>query len=118
MTTVAIVPEGSPGPPAFRAVAGELQSVGRTPGEALDALTAQLDPSAAGTLVVVQQMRPDQYFTDEQQQRLQHLMARWRVARDSGSSLSPVEQAELEALVEAELRAVAERSAALLRGRM
>lgn len=60
-------------------------------------------------------MRPDHFFTTEQQQRLQQLMARWRAARDAGSALPPEEQAELQALVEAEVRAATERAAALLR---
>jgi hypothetical protein len=36
-------------------------------------------------------------------------MARWRTARDTGSTLPPEEHAELEALVEAELHASAQR---------
>jgi hypothetical protein len=39
MTTITILPEDK----SFRAVAGERESIGRTAGEALDALTAQLD---------------------------------------------------------------------------
>src|SRR5690348_6528167 len=55
MTTVAILPEstGKDGP-TYRAVAGNLQSVGRTAGEALDALTAQLSEEESGTLIIVQ----------------------------------------------------------------
>ena len=117
MTTIAILPE-SPGTQGtrFRAIAGPKQSVGRTAGEALDALTPQLDDSQTGTLVVVQQLRPDQFFTAEQHQRLEELMARWRQARDAGTPLPPTEQAELDALVEAELRASAKRAAALVHG--
>jgi hypothetical protein len=58
-------------------------------------------------------LRPDQYFTEEQQRRLVNLMARWRHARDSGASLS-ADQAELDLLVEEELRAAAKRATALL----
>jgi hypothetical protein len=84
MTTIAIFPEPLGAQPVgYRAVAGNRQSVGRTAGEALDALTAQLDEAERGTLVVVQHRRPDQFFTAEQQQRLQELMARWRAARDA-----------------------------------
>jgi hypothetical protein len=57
----------------------------------------------------------DAWFTAEQQQRLQELMDRWRTARDSGIRLAPEEQAELDALVEAELRAATARSADLVR---
>jgi Spy/CpxP family protein refolding chaperone len=60
-------------------------------------------------------MRPDAYFTDAQRQRLGELMARWRTARDGGVALSAEEQAELDALIEAEVRAAADRAAGLLR---
>jgi hypothetical protein len=74
MTTVAIVPEGPAArPTGYRAVAGKVQAVGKTAGEALDALAAQLDEAEAGTLIVVQHPRPDAYFTAQQQQRLQEL---------------------------------------------
>jgi hypothetical protein len=117
MTTIAIVPDSPATPPTgFRAVAGQRQSVGRTPGEALDALTAQLDADEAGTLLVIQHLRPDAFFTAEQRQRLGDLMARWRAARDRGAALPPDEQAELDALVAAELDAAARRAAALADG--
>ena len=115
MTTVAILPE-SPGDEetAYRAVAGSVQSVGRTAGEALDALTARLGKEKTGTLIIVQNLRPDRFFSAAQQQRLEDLMARWRAARDTNSSLSPPEQAELEDLVQAEVQAAARRAQALL----
>jgi hypothetical protein len=114
MTTVAIMPD-SPGEQGttYRAVAGTAQSVGRTAGEALDALTAQLGEEAAGTLVVVQNLRPDPFFTGVQRQRLDELMARWRAARDAGSSLPIPEQAELDGLIQAEVEAAARRAQAL-----
>lgn len=62
---------------------------------------------------MMQPMQPDEWFTAEQQQRLADLMARWRAARDAGSPLPPEEQAELDALVLAELEAAVQRSAAL-----
>jgi hypothetical protein len=114
MTTITIIPESPGSPPtSYRAVAGKVQAVGKTVGEALDAVTAQLDERESGTLIVVQHQRPDQFFTAEQQQRLQDLMARWRTARDIGTEFSPEDQAELDALVDAELRAAAARAAAL-----
>jgi hypothetical protein len=117
MTTISIFPEHSGAQPTgYRAVAGNRQSVGRTAGEALDALTSQLDEAERGTLVVVQHRRPDQFFTAEQQQRLQELMGRWRAARDAQTGLPADEQAELNALVEAEVRAAAARAAALADG--
>ena len=116
MTAVSILPENLGGNgTTYRAVAGAAQSVGRTPGEALDALTSQLDAKAMGTLVIVQQFQPDEFFTEEQQQRLGELMARWRAARDAGTTLPRDQQAELEALVQAELKASGQRAAALVR---
>jgi hypothetical protein len=67
------------------------------------------------TLVVVQPMQADALFTAEQQRRLGELVARWRSARDAGAAFPADEQAELEALIEAEMRAAIGRSAALAR---
>jgi hypothetical protein len=116
MTTIAIVPESVGPPQRYRAVAGNKQSVGKTAGEALDALTAQLDEAERGTLVVVQSFRPDAFFTAPQRQRLEELWGRWRAAREAGKALAPEEQAELEALVQAEVQGSAERAQALLQG--
>src|SRR5438552_3661062 len=106
MTKVMITPE-NPGSPdsRFRATTRGRESIGQTPGAALDALTKQLSEAEAGTLVVVQNMRPDEFFTAAQQKRLGELMAKWRDARDAGRDLDAGEQAELEALVEVELDA-------------
>ncbi len=115
MTTIAILPE-NPGSPTtnYRAVAGPNQATGKTAGAALDALTAQLGELDSTTLVVLQQARPDRFFTADQQKRLEELMARWRTARDAGQSLPAEEQAELDALVQAELQAAKQRARALL----
>lgn len=116
MTTIAIVPENSKGSSAcFRAVAGETQSTGATAGQALDALREQLDEPDQTTLIVIQPMQPDELFSAAQQKQLADLLTRWRAARDAGVSLSPQEQADLDALVEAELRAACQRSATLVR---
>ncbi len=101
--------------PTYRAVAGGNQTMGRTAGEALDALTPRLGVESSDTLIIVRNLRPDRFFTAEQQRRLEELMAKWRQARDAGVGLSPEEQAELEGLVDAELRASAERAAAISR---
>jgi hypothetical protein len=117
MTTITILPD-TPGSPdtKFRAITDNKQSTGRTAGEALDALTAQLDLARAGTLIIVQHSRPDEFFTADQQKRLAELMDRWRAARDAQTTLSGQDQAELDSLVEAELRAATARASALLRG--
>jgi len=117
MTTIAILPENPDSPTSgYRAVAGDKQSVGKTAGQALDALTAQLNEAESGTLVVVQNLRPDGFFTAAQQQRLEDLMTRWRAARDSNAPFPAADQAELEALVAAELAAAVERTKALTQG--
>ncbi len=117
MTTVAILPEtGSESGTTYRAVAGSKQSSGRTIGEAIDALTPQLEnDDNSATLIIVQQQRPDMFFTAEQQQRREQLMAEWRAARDANVKLSSEAEAELEALVLAEVRAAGQRAAALLK---
>lgn len=117
MTKVAMLAGTSNGGlPSYRAAAGDKQSVGRTAGEALDALVSQLPTDQAGTIVIVQDLRPDRFFTAAQRERLSELMDRWRAARDAGASLDPAEQAELDALVEAELHGSAERAAAVAHG--
>jgi hypothetical protein len=116
MTKVAILPESfEPGQVTYRAISGAQQSVGKTAGEALDALTATLPEEEKATLVIVQHQRPDEFFNAQQQARLKELMLRWRGARDGGSSLSETEQRELDSLVEAETRSAGQRSAALLK---
>jgi hypothetical protein len=116
MTTIAILPDSiNEVDKYYRAVAGDKESVGKTAGEALDALTAQLTEDESGTLVIVQHLRPDRFFTAEQQNRLAGLMSRWRSARVSNDNLLPEEQAELESLVDAELRAAAHRAETALR---
>ena len=116
MTKVAILPVSThAGSITYRAVAGERHSEGKTAGEALDALTRQLPEVESGTLIIVQNLLADQFFSVEQQARLSELMERWRRARDSGESLRSNEQSELDGLVEAELRASAKRTEMLLK---
>jgi hypothetical protein len=98
----------------FRAAVRGLETVGRTPGAALDALAEQLDENEGNTLIVVQGMRPDEFFTARQQQRLAELLAQRRTALDDGRQLTPAEEAELEALVAAELDGAAGRAAAMV----
>ena len=114
MTRIAILPvPAEQGDLSYHAIAGSKHAEGKTAGEALDALTAQLSADEASTLVIVQSLRPDEFFTAAQQEQLTALMARWRTARDQGGALSDNEQAELEELIEAELRASGARAAAL-----
>lgn len=116
MTAITILPEKiGADDTTYRAVAGKRESVGRSAGEALDALASQLSDDEAGMLIVIQNMRPDGFFTAAQQQRLEELMSRWRTARDCRGSLAAEEQAELQSLVDAELDAARRRAEATVR---
>ncbi|MCA1626271.1 MAG: hypothetical protein LC778_21265 [Acidobacteria bacterium] len=88
MTTITITPER---PDTYRAITGDKESTGRTAGEALDALTSQLTNDESGTLVIVQNRKPDRFFNVKQQARLRELMQQ----REAGA-LSPEESAELD----------------------
>jgi len=45
-------------------------------------------PDDADTLIIVRSLGPDRFFTAEQRQRLEQLMARWRSTRDASESRS------------------------------
>ncbi|MBE9233272.1 hypothetical protein IQ231_16745 [Cuspidothrix issatschenkoi LEGE 03284] len=114
MTTVAIVPiSNANGERSYRAIAGNKQSVGKTAGQALDALTIQLGEVEFRALLIIDNFHPDQFFTNEQKQRLSDLMSMWRTARDEGQTLPPEIQLELDNLVDAELNAATARTASL-----
>jgi hypothetical protein len=98
----------------YRAVIGDRQSIGKTAGEALDALTMEIGSQEINGFFLLQSYQPDQFFTAQQQQRLTELMSIWRTAQDKGDTLPPEQQAELDNLIEAELYATAERAKAIL----
>ncbi|MGV0027373.1 hypothetical protein [Phormidesmis priestleyi] len=115
MTTVAILPiSDANGERIYQAIAGDKRSIGKTAGEALDALTSQLENEEFGSLLVIQDFCPDGFFGAKQQERLSELMNLWRTARDSGQALSPAQQIELDRLVETELKAATARSTGFL----
>ena len=115
MTRITILPvPTTSGKPAYFAVAGDKQSFGNSAGEALDALTEQLAEEQGSTLVIVQHWQPDAFFGLVEQQQLEDLMNRWRVARDQNQSLPAAAQRALEKLIEAELRASAARTETML----
>lgn len=115
MTTVSILPISSvTGEKSYRAISGDKQWVGKTAGQALDGLTAQLGESRFSALLVIQSFHPDLFFSADQQKRLSELMDLWRVARDRGETLLLEQQAELDSLVDAELRAATARTTALI----
>ncbi|MFM5998360.1 MAG: hypothetical protein ACKPCI_23755 [Dolichospermum sp.] len=114
MTTVAILPiSNASGEKSYRAISGDKQSVGKTAGQALDALTTQLGEVEFRALLIIDHFHADQFFSREQQQRLSELMNMWRIARDKAQEL-PVEiQIELDNLVSLELHAATARTAFL-----
>jgi hypothetical protein len=119
MTTIEIIREQADQQNAiYRAICGEQQAAGITPGEALDALEQLLatrsQEADAGTVIILQRFRPDAFFTEEQQTRLRELMDRFHTAGESGQELSPGEKQELEALVHTEWQAAIERAEAVL----
>jgi hypothetical protein len=98
----------------YRAAMGDRQSIGKTAGEALDALTVQMGSREINGFLLLPSYQPDQFFTAVQQQRLAELMSSQRAARERGEALAPEQQAELDDLIEAELSATAERAKSIL----
>lgn len=94
----------------FRAVSGEIQSFGKTIGEAVDALTQQLENGHKETLFIVQRFQPDEFFTAEQQERLSQLMQKLRQAEAENKEMNPKERAELEKLIDEEFEGWARRA--------
>jgi hypothetical protein len=108
MTPVAILLEHNKDLRLYRAVSAGHTSTGTTPGEALDSLLAQpgFDISSA---VLIRPFAADEFFTQEQHDRMQDLLAR-------RESLTDSENEELDALIDAELDATVRRTASLLPG--
>ncbi|HZO91713.1 MAG TPA: hypothetical protein VFB38_25550 [Chthonomonadaceae bacterium] len=90
----------------FVARSGNLRAVGRTMGEALDALVSQWGEIPQTVPVIIQHFGPDRFFTQAQYDRMQELRTRI-------GTLSAEEQAELDALIDAELAATISRLDAL-----
>jgi hypothetical protein len=74
----------------------------------------QSDFDRAAFRVGLKPQQPDRFFSAAQQKRLAELMEKWRLARDEEAPFSAEELSELDALVEAELRASAHRAATLI----
>jgi regulator of protease activity HflC (stomatin/prohibitin superfamily) len=109
MTSIVMRTEQSEtGAPRFRAIAGQRQSIGRTMGEALDALTADWGNDIQETTVLIQRFQPDPYFTQAQYDRMQALLVR-------RTALTVAEREELEALIDTELEATVARTERLVR---
>lgn len=114
MTSIVIPPiHSESGRLSFSAIAGNKRAKGKTASEALDVLNEQLGNNDSTTLIVLQNYRPDRFFTSEQQERLNVLMKLWRSTKDSGEELPQKQQDELDSLMEQELLAAAKRATAL-----
>jgi hypothetical protein len=100
----------------YRAASGNRQSTGKTAGAALDALTAQMENQEIEGFLLLQSHQPDRFFTAQQQQRLTELMSLWRTSRDAGDSFPIDLQSELDALIDEELNATADRWRSLSNG--
>ena len=106
MTKVAVYREPSDSESLpYRAVAGGSQAKGRTAGEALDALTSQLNVEESDNNRDCPKHSPDRFFNSEQRRRLEELVSLRRDALGRNSALSNEEQVELERLVDAEVQA-------------
>ena len=108
MASISIHSDNAPSEaPRFLAIAGKNRSTGRTAGEALDALIAQEGDKIESSTVLIQRFAPDAYFTQEQYDRMQTLLAR-------RTTLTPEENEELDLLIDAELDATVARTEGLL----
>ena len=115
MTTITIFPERrKEHTTVFSAITKEREATGSTAGEALDKLTEQLSEEETGTIAIVQQFRPDRFFSAAQRERLNELSELRRATRQAAQNLTPAEQTELEQLVDEEVRAATERARAIL----
>ena len=124
MTTIEIIAEVHQEKTIYRAICGQQEATGASPGEALDSIEQQLttlgdignigDINDSQTLIILQRFRPDSLFTREQQNKLQELMSQHHQAVATQKPLSTQQQEELENLVETEFEAAIERSSQLL----
>ena len=104
MTSVTIRPNvGNSSEHLYRAMAGGQQALGRTMGEALDAVSENWQGAVPEVAVFIQRFGGDEYFTDAQYERMRELL-------DRRPTLNDDEQSELTGLVEAELEATISRT--------
>ena len=92
----------------FRALSGRRQSVGKTPGEALDALIAQEGETMESSAILIQRFGSDSFFTQNQYDRMQYLFG-------LSSGLSKEENSELDSLIDVEIEATIRRTDSLVK---
>lgn len=110
MTTIEILPIHSNEQIMYQARCGTIAATGLTPGQALDS-TLQSLSGVGSTFVILQQFNPDEFFTQQQQTRLNELMEHFHQSQATGNPFCAVHKQELENLVEAEFKAAISRSA-------
>jgi len=100
----------------YRAVKGQQQAEGKTPGQALDSLEELMtsEQKDASSLIILQRFQPDTLFSQSQIDKLQTLMSQFQDSIQSDDSFSPEERAELEELIEAEWIAAIARGATIM----
>ncbi|NEO84745.1 MAG: hypothetical protein F6J87_10895 [Spirulina sp. SIO3F2] len=95
MTSVAILPITNPdGQTAYQAISGDRYAIGKTAGEALDALNDQLPDLSCAPLMLFQSFQGDRFFNATQKHCLAELMQQWRNARDQSQALEMQQQRE------------------------
>ena len=115
MNTIEIIQESTPNQPAnYRAICGEKQALGISPGQALDELEQQLTNLETNTLIIIRRFVPDRFFPQPEHEKLQQLMNRFHESQDNRQLLSKEEQQELQDLAAAELAAATERTREIL----
>ena len=100
----------------YRAVKGQQQAEGKTPGQALDSLEKLMTSKQkdASSLIILQRFQPDTLFSQSQIEQLQALMTQFQNSIQSDGAFTPEERAELEELIEAEWIAAVARGATIL----
>lgn len=104
---------GEGGTTWYRAIAGKRQCVGKTAGEALDAISAQLPAEKEAPWSSCRTFSQTRFSRKSSVRVSKSLWSRWRTARGAGAALPPVEQAELDNLVQEEIAAAGQRARAL-----
>ncbi|GEM_PF-4842328 len=114
MKTIEIISEIEQKETLYRAICGQQEATGKTPGQALDLIVNQEHHNLNHTIVILQGFSDDQLFTLSQQNQLKNLMTEFHQNLANEIQFSPEKHQELESLVNSELEATIERSQQIL----
>ena len=115
MSTILVTPINRAGSDAgFRAEWNSTASFGNTIGQAIDGLEHADDLMQGLTIIVLKPFEDDEFFTDDQKNRLTKLMQESQAARDHGIELPTELRMELEQLVREETSASGKRAEKIL----